>query len=59
MSYSQAKEQYARLGIDTDAAIKKLKTVPVALPPELTVIREVTADPAYQNAALAEAIPAD
>ena len=31
MSYSQAKEQYARLGIDTDAAIKKLKTVPVAL----------------------------
>ena len=31
--------------------------VPVALPPELTVLREVTDDPAYQNAALAETVP--
>ncbi len=31
MSYSQAKEQYARLGVDADAAIRKLQTVPVAL----------------------------
>ncbi len=31
MSYSEAKEKYAVLGIDTDAAIEKLKTVPVAL----------------------------
>ena len=35
------------------------ENAPVALPPELQVIREVTDDPAYQNAALAEAIPAD
>ena len=33
------------------------ETVPVALPPELTVLREVTHDPAYSNAALAEAVP--
>ncbi len=31
MSYAEAKETYARWGIDTDAAIAKLKTVPVAL----------------------------
>ena len=31
MSYQEAKEKYARLGIDTDAAIARLKTVPVAL----------------------------
>ncbi len=31
MSYSEAKAKYAALGIDTDAAIEKLKTVPVAL----------------------------
>ena len=31
MSYAEAREKYAALGIDTDAAIKKLKTVPVAL----------------------------
>ena len=31
MSYAEAKAQYAALGIDTDAAIEKLKTVPVAL----------------------------
>ncbi len=31
MSYAEAKKQYARLGIDTDAAISRLKTVPVAL----------------------------
>ena len=31
MSYMDAKAKYAALGIDTDAAIKKLKTVPVAL----------------------------
>ncbi len=29
--YLQAKEMYARLGIDTDAAINRLKTVPVSL----------------------------
>ena len=29
--YTEAKEKYAKLGIDTDAAIAKLKTVPVAL----------------------------
>ncbi len=31
MSYAEAKAKYAALGIDTDAAIEKLKTVPVAL----------------------------
>ena len=31
MSYAEAKAKYAALGIDTDAAIAKLKTVPVAL----------------------------
>jgi len=31
MSYIQAKAKYAALGIDTDAAIEKLKSVPVAL----------------------------
>ena len=31
MSYAEAKEKYARLGVDTDAAIAKLKTVPVSL----------------------------
>ncbi len=31
MSYLEAKEKYAKLGIDTDAAIARLKTVPVAL----------------------------
>ena len=31
MSYSEAKAKYALLSIDTDAAIKRLKTVPVAL----------------------------
>ncbi|MBE6580021.1 MAG: L-rhamnose isomerase [Ruminococcaceae bacterium] len=31
MSYMEAKQKYAALGIDTDAAIAKLKTVPVAL----------------------------
>ena len=31
MSYSEAKQKYAALGIDTDAAIAKLKTIPVAL----------------------------
>lgn len=29
--YEAAKQEYAKLGIDTDAAIEKLKTVPVAL----------------------------
>ena len=33
------------------------EAVPVTLPPELTVIREVTDDPAYSNAALAGAVP--
>ena len=31
MSYVEAKAKYAALGIDTDAAIQKLKSVPVAL----------------------------
>ncbi|MBQ3424149.1 MAG: L-rhamnose isomerase, partial [Clostridia bacterium] len=31
MSYAEAKEKYAVLGVDADAAIKKLKTVPVSL----------------------------
>lgn len=31
MSYSEAKAKYARFGVDTDAAIAKLKTVPLAL----------------------------
>ena len=31
MSYAEAKAKYAALGIDTDAAIAKLKTVPVSL----------------------------
>ncbi len=31
MSYIEAKAKYAALGVDTDAAIAKLKTVPVAL----------------------------
>ncbi len=31
MSYTEAKNAYARLGIDTEAAIAKLKTVPVSL----------------------------
>ena len=31
MSYLEAKEKYAKLGIDTDAAIQRLKTVPIAL----------------------------
>ena len=33
------------------------EAAPVALPPELTIIREVTGDAAYSNAALAEAVP--
>ncbi len=31
MSYLEAQERYAKLGVDTDAAIEKLKSVPVAL----------------------------
>ena len=31
MSYLEAKAKYAALGIDTDAAIEKLKSAPVAL----------------------------
>lgn len=31
MSYSEAKQKYAAFGIDTDAAIAKLKTIPVSL----------------------------
>lgn len=31
MSYSEAKAKYAALGVDTDAAIERLKTVPVSL----------------------------
>ena len=31
MSYAEAREKYAALGVDTDAAIANLKTVPVSL----------------------------
>ena len=31
MSYTEAKERYAAYGVDTNAAIEKLKTVPVSL----------------------------
>ena len=31
MSYSEAKSKYAAFGVDTEAAINKLKTVPVSL----------------------------
>ena len=31
MSYQEAKQRYAQLGIDTDAAIAKLKNIPVSL----------------------------
>ena len=31
MSYAEAKKKYSALGVDTDAAIKKLKDVPVSL----------------------------
>ena len=31
MSYEEAKKRYATLGVDTDAAIAKLKTVPISL----------------------------
>ena len=31
MSYNEAKQAYARFGVDTDAAIAKLKEIPVSL----------------------------
>lgn len=31
MSYSEAKKTYAKIGVDTDAAIKKMKELPVSL----------------------------
>lgn len=31
MSYLEAKEKYAKIGIDTDAAIEKIKNIPVSL----------------------------
>ena len=31
MSYTEAKAKYAALGVDTEAAIERLKTVPVSL----------------------------
>lgn len=31
MSYADAKQRYALLGMDTDAALEKLKTIPVSL----------------------------
>ena len=31
MSYTEAKEKYAVLGADAEAAIERLKTVPVSL----------------------------
>ncbi len=31
MSYSEAKAKYAALGVDTEAAIEALKTIPVSL----------------------------
>lgn len=45
----------------TDRALCEIELsdehAPVVLPPQLKVIREVTDDPAYRNAALAEAVP--
>ena len=29
MSYQEAKQKYAAIGVDTDAAIARLKTVPI------------------------------
>lgn len=31
MSYLEAKEKYAKIGVDTDKAIETLKNVPVSL----------------------------
>ena len=31
MSYTEAKDKYAALGVDTEAALTKLKTVPLSL----------------------------
>ena len=31
MSYQEAKQKYAAIGVDTDAAIARLKTVPISL----------------------------
>ena len=31
MSYQEAKQEYAAIGVDTDAAIARLKTVPISL----------------------------
>ena len=31
MSYKEAKAKYAAIGVDTDAAIARLKTIPVSL----------------------------
>ena len=31
MSYTEAKEKYAAIGVDTEAVIAKLKTVPLSL----------------------------
>lgn len=31
MSYQEAKAQYAAIGVDTEAALQKLNTVPVSL----------------------------
>ena len=31
MSYLEAKEKYAKIGVDTDKAIKTLKNVPISL----------------------------
>ena len=32
MSYAEAKARYAAIGVDTEAAISRLKTVPISLP---------------------------
>ena len=31
MSYAEAKARYAAIGVDTEAAIARLKTVPISL----------------------------
>lgn len=31
MSYADAKQRYALLGMDTDAALEQVKTIPVSL----------------------------
>ena len=36
MSYAEAKARYTAIGVDTEAAIARLKTVPISLPVSYT-----------------------